>query len=167
MNYIRFTKKENNNRVAILGDGGWETKTNLIASEFVKKVTFLSQSPFKRQRPRRHEPILLASSSSGWPSKILPKTSPLRAILKKKLEVRTIIFLQRRKFLPEVSLSHTLHSGICRRGVPPLTLWNKPEVDGYTRSVRGNPGGSRTPSSRSSRQHTKRGPYRGWSKHFA
>ena len=50
-------------------------------------------------------------------------------------------------------------------GVPPLTLWKKPEVDGYTRSVRGNPGGSRTPSSRSSRQHTKRGPYRGWSKH--
>ena len=81
-------KRKNNNRVAKLGDGGWETKTNLIASEFVKKVTFLSQSPFKRQRPRRHEPILLASSSSGWSSKILPKTSPLRAILKKKLEVK-------------------------------------------------------------------------------
>jgi hypothetical protein len=28
-------KRKNNNRVAKLGDGGWETKTNLIAREFV------------------------------------------------------------------------------------------------------------------------------------
>ena len=59
-----------------MGAVGGRPKTNLIERKFVEKVTFLSQSPFKRQRPRRHEPILLASSSCGWSSKNLTKTSP-------------------------------------------------------------------------------------------
>ena len=34
-------KRKNNNRVAKLGDGGWEMKTNRIESKYVKKVNHL------------------------------------------------------------------------------------------------------------------------------
>ena len=79
-------------------------------------------------------------------------------------EVRTIYFLQWRKFLPEVSLSHipvNLQEG-CSTPHPREASWR---LTG-TLSVCGNPGDSRTPFSGLSQQHIMRGPYRGWSEHL-
>ena len=72
------------------------------------------------------------------------------------MKCEQFIFFNGGSFAGGVAEPHP--SGFAGEVFHPSPSGNKPKVDGYTHSVCGNPGGSHTPFSRSSQQHTKRGP---------
>jgi len=118
-------------------------------------MAFFSHHPRERERPRglgRWWSRQGQLSKDGW---------PWTWSLKWTNEVRTFHFFTTTKGVAEQHPSRFF-----RRDLPPSPSGSKPEVDGYALSVCRDAGGSFTPLSKSSGQHTKRGPCKGWSEHF-